>query len=164
MPRHLSNGPYERAYLKRQITPVCVRSRLCIRSCWSCWSRETTLLHWLLISTLWLLLETLWLSEALLLHWLLVATLWLSKTLLHWLLRISTHWLSVTLLSSHTVVRLSTESTNIVEPTSVILVSIDVEENCQCLTNLNVESLQSVNTENIEDALARIVSRNLYYV
>ena len=124
MPRHLSNGPYERAYLKRQITPVCVRSRLCVRSCWSCWSRETTLLHRLLISTLWLL-ETLWLSEALLLHWLLVATLWLCKALLHRLLWISSHWLSVTLLSSHTVVRLSTESTNIVEPTSVVFSCVD---------------------------------------
>ena len=59
---------------------------------------------------------------------------------------------------------IDTEGTNIVEPASVIFVSINVEMNCQGFTNLNVEGLKAVNAKNVENQLARKLSWYLHNI
>ena len=57
-----------------------------------------------------------------------------------------------------------TESADVVEPTAIVFVCINVKVNGQQFTYLYVECLQSVDSENVEDQLARKVARNLQYI
>ena len=57
-----------------------------------------------------------------------------------------------------------TEGTNVVEPTAIVFVCIDVKVNSQQFAYLYVECLQPVNAENVEDELARKVARNLQHI
>ena len=56
------------------------------------------------------------------------------------------------------------ESTDIIEPTSVELMSIDVEGHGKVLAHLNIELFDAVLTEHTEDTLLGILSRNLYHI
>jgi len=57
-----------------------------------------------------------------------------------------------------------TESTDVVEPTAIVFVCIDVKVDSQQFAYLYVECLQPVDSEDVEDQLTRKVARNLQYV
>ena len=59
-------------------------------------------------------------------------------------------------LSAHNVV-----GTNLVKPTSIVLVSINIERDGHVFVHLNVKLLDAVFTENAEDALTGILSGHL---
>ena len=54
--------------------------------------------------------------------------------------------------------------TNLIVPTSLILVCINVERNGVALTSLNVELLDAIRSEHLETHLARILFHGLKYV
>jgi len=56
------------------------------------------------------------------------------------------------------------ESTNLIEPTPIVLMGINVERNRQLLIRLDIKLLDTVFTKNTEDALARICTRNLNHI
>lgn len=51
--------------------------------------------------------------------------------------------------------------TDIVKPTAIILVGIDVKANGNVLTHLNIKLLDTVLTKDTEQTLTRILARNL---
>jgi hypothetical protein len=54
------------------------------------------------------------------------------------------------------------EGTDIIEPTAIELMGIDIERNGDILTHLDIELLDAIFTENTEDTLLGILTGNLY--
>ncbi len=57
-----------------------------------------------------------------------------------------------------------TVGTNIIKPTAVELVCINIEAHGDILTLLNIELLDTVFAKNTEHALARILPGNFYHI
>ena len=53
---------------------------------------------------------------------------------------------------------------NLIKPTAIILVGVNVERNSHVFTHLDVELLDAILAKHAEHAFARILTRHLYYI
>ena len=61
-------------------------------------------------------------------------------------------------------VTINTESTDAVEPTTLILASINIEGNGHNLAHLDIELLHAISTEHLEEKLTGILVHSLQYI